>query len=231
MGLNHFKNAMYPMVPGHEMVGTVTEVGNKVTQVKVGQKVGVGCILDSCLNCPTCDAGDEQYCEGFSGKSMHSYNTMKKPMIGHVSGNPDVQNFGGYSGSNVVHEHFVIPIPKEIELHKAGPILCSGITVYDPLKYFGAVGGKPMTIGIVGIGGLGTMGIKIARALGDHHVVAISTNRDKEKIAEEKGADDFLLSTHELSMSKFRDEFDLILNTNSELNNMGHYLSLLKTNG
>ena len=173
IGNNDLDDSMYPMVPGHELIGTVVEVGSKVKKVKVGDNVGVGVIKDSCLKCGTCVSGDEQYCEsGF----VHTYNSMKKHP--HVGGNQDTQNFGGYSASEVVHEHFIVKIPDAIPLDKAGPILCAGITLYDPLRHWGATKGKQMSIGIVGIGGLGTMGIKLAKALG-HKVTAISTSAHK----------------------------------------------------
>jgi uncharacterized zinc-type alcohol dehydrogenase-like protein len=226
LGLNHLGGSMYPIVPGHELVGTVTEVGSKVTKVKVGDNVGVGCIKDSCLKCDTCKTGDEQYCEG--GGNTHTYNSMKT--YGHIGGNPDTQNFGGYTGSEVVHEHFIIKIPDAIPLEKAGPILCAGITLYDPLKHWGACEGKPMTIGIVGIGGLGTMGIKLAKALG-HTVGAISTSKGKEALAKEKGASIFVVSTDADSIAANSNKFDLILNTVSAKHEVMTYIPLLKTNG
>mmetsp|Transcript_11207 Transcript_11207/g.18853 ORF Transcript_11207/g.18853 Transcript_11207/m.18853 type:complete len:204 (+) Transcript_11207:1059-1670(+) len=172
---NHFGTAKYPIVPGHEMVGRVVEVGSKVSKVKVGDHVGVGVISDSCLNCHSCDIGDEQYCEG--GKHVATYNDMKR--YSHIGGNPDSQTFGGYSASNVLNEHFTIKIPKGIPLERASPLLCAGITMYDPLKHWGATEGKKMRIGVAGIGGLGTMGIKLAKALG-HEVFAISNEASQE---------------------------------------------------
>ena len=130
----------------------------------------------------------------------------------HVGGNPDSQTFGGYSGSEVVHEHFILKIPDGIPLEKAGPILCAGITLYDPLRHWGATSGKKMNIGIVGIGGLGTMGIKIAAALG-HNVTAISTSDKKEAMAKEKGATSFVVSTNDDSINSAKSSLDLILNT------------------
>ena len=226
LGLNHLGGSMYPMVPGHELCGTVTEVGAKVTKVKVGDNVGVGCIIDSCLECNTCKGGDEQYCEG--GGSTHTYNSEKK--YGHIGGNPDTQNFGGYSASNVVHEHFICKIPDSIPLEKAGPIMCAGITLYDPLVHWGALNGKKMNIGIIGIGGLGTMGIKMAKAMG-HRVVAISTSANKAEIAKEKGAEGFVVSTDNASMAAEAGKLDLILNTISASHQVAHYLSLLNVNG
>jgi len=208
LGHNDLGGSIYPMVPGHELIGTVTEVGSKVTKVVVGDNVGVGVIKDSCLDCDTCARGDEQYCE--KGNSVHTYNSMKK--YTHIGGNQDTQNFGGYSASECVHEHFILKIPDGIPLDKAGPILCAGITLYDPLVHWGATKGKKMTIGIVGIGGLGTMGIKISKALG-HRVVAISTSAKKEEMAKSKGADAFVVSTDPESIKAEESKVDLILNT------------------
>ena len=193
IGLNHLGGCPYPVVPGHELAGKVVEVGSKVTKVKVGDNVGVGVISDSCLleTCRNCRIGDEQYCCG--GKSVSTYADTKR--YTHIGGNPDAMTYGGYSGSQCLHEHFIIKIPDEIPLEKAGPILCAGITMYDPLRHWGAT--KPdnkMTIGIVGIGGLGTMGIKLSKALG-HTVVAISTSASKKQMALDKGADVFIVST------------------------------------
>lgn len=175
------------MVPGHELLGKVVEVGDKVTKFQVGDQVGVGCFVDACLDCEQCAAGHEQYCmKGMTG----TYNAKKQH--GRIGGNQDTMTFGGYSGSNVVHEDFVIKIPDGMDITKAAPILCAGITMYSPLKYWNCTeGGK--TVGIVGIGGLGTMGIKLAKALGNE-VVAISTSSKKEALAKEKGASAFVVS-------------------------------------
>jgi uncharacterized zinc-type alcohol dehydrogenase-like protein len=148
----------------------------------------------------------------------------------HIGGNQDTQNFGGYSASECVHEHFILKIPDGIPLDKAGPILCAGITLYDPLVHWGATTGKKMTIGIVGIGGLGTMGIKLAKALG-HKVYAISTSASKAAMAKEKGADEFVVSTDPESMKQHANTCDLILNTVSANHQMAHYLGLLRTDG
>jgi len=173
LGSNDLGNAMYPLVPGHELCGIVSDVGDKVTKVKVGDKVGVGCMIDACLDCQTCNDGDEMLCE--NGGSTHTYNTMKGKYealgkTSHFLGNPETQTFGGYSGSQVVHEHFIIKIPEAVPLEKAGPIMCAGITMYTPLKHWGmkAAGeaGKVKTVGVVGLGGLGTMGVKLAKAMG-----------------------------------------------------------------
>ena len=175
---------MYPIVPGHELAGVVVEVGPDVKGFKKGDHVGIGPICDSCMDCPTCLSGEQQYCE--NGGSTPTYNSLKHGKYekngkkSHYLGNPDVQNFGGYAGSRTVHEDFLLKIPDSIPLEKAGPIMCAGITLFDPMVYWGfADGGPKKTIGICGLGGLGTMGVKLAHALG-HRVVAISRTAAKE---------------------------------------------------
>lgn len=205
----------------------MVEVGSKVTKVKVGDKVGVGVISDSCLNCRNCSLGDEQYCLG--GKNVSTYNDKKR--YTHIGGNPDTMTMGGYSGSHCLHEHFILKIPDEIPLQAAGPILCAGITMYDPLRYWGATKkDRVMKIGIVGIGGLGTMGIKLAKALG-HEVYAISTSAHKETMAKEKGADGFIISKDENSMAAHKMTLDLILNTVSANHQVSSYMNLLNYSG
>ncbi|XP_063693990.1 NADP-dependent alcohol dehydrogenase C-like [Bolinopsis microptera] len=218
----------YPIVPGHELVGTVVEVGEKVSRVKVGDNVGVGCIRDSCLICEVCHRGEECYCvNGFT----HTYNTPKKKENCHIGGNPEVQNWGGYSEFDVVHEHFIIKIPEGMPLEKAGPILCAGITMWSPLNHWGATNTeKKLNIGIVGIGGLGTMGIKLAAALG-HRVVAISSSDKKIDVAKSKGAEDYVVSKDADSVRKERGKLDLIINTVSAPHDIAPYISMLKTDG
>lgn len=213
------------MVPGHELAGTVTEVGAKVTKVKVGDNVGLGVVKDACLDCPMCKKGDEQYCQK---GAVHTYNSMKTKG-GHIGGNPDTQNFGGYAGSEVCHEHFIVKIPDGYPLKMAGPILCAGITVYDPLVYFGS-STKKLTVGIIGIGGLGTMGIKIAHIMG-HRVVAISRGTDKEAMAKEKGADAYVDSKNPESSKAEEGKIDLILNTIPVAHQLADYLPLLANDG
>ena len=162
------------------------------------------------------------------GKSVHTYNDKKR--YTHIGGNPEEKTYGGYSGSNVLHEHFIVKIPNEIPLDKAGPILCAGITMYDPLRTYGATSGKKMTIGVIGIGGLGTMGIKLAKALG-HKVIAVSTSENKRQMALDRGADDFVVSTDPKSMESQQGQIDLLLNTVSADHEVSHYLSLLHYNG
>ena len=226
-GLNELGGGLYPIVPGHEMVGRVVEVGSKVTKVKVGDSAGIGCLADACLDCGACKHGDEQYCEAWG--YQHTYGTKKYPG-GHQGGNPAVQTFGGYSGSHVLHEHFIIAIPDNIPLERAAPLLCAGITMYEPLRHWGATSGKPMSIGVIGIGGLGTMGLKLAKAMG-HRVVAISTSPAKEAIAMEKGADAFVVSKDPESMKSETGNLDLILNTVAAPHQCSMYLPLLAQGG
>lgn len=222
---NHIGGTMYPIVAGHELIGKVTEVGAKVTKFVVGDNVGVGCMVDSCRNCKYCEEGEEIYC---ATGSVYTYNGKK--MYKGVGGNPDTQTFGGYSGSNVVDEHFVFKIPDGIPLEKAAPILCAGITLYDPMRHWNFTNGNSRSVGIVGVGGLGTMGIKIAKALG-HTVYAISTSVNKKDLAIKKGADHFVVSKDEESMKAATGKMDLILNTVSADHDLNVYLPLLATNG
>lgn len=220
---NDWKGANYPMVPGHELLGRVVEVGASVTKFKVGDAVGVGCFIGSCRDCESCKAGDEQYC--YKGM-VSTYNGAKQHAM--VGGNQETKTFGGYSGSNVVHEDYVIKVPEGADLAKTGPILCAGITMYSPLVHWGCKeGGK--TVGVVGIGGLGTMGVKLAKALGNK-VVAISTSGKKEAMAREKGADEFVVSTDPESVKKHAMTCDVILNTVSAPHDVNTYLPLLKKN-
>jgi uncharacterized zinc-type alcohol dehydrogenase-like protein len=225
IGENIFGGCSYPCVTGHELFGRVTEVGSKVTKVQVGDYVGVGCMVDSCLSCSQCENGDEQYC--LKGNT-NTYQSTRKH--GRVPGNQSLTTYGGYSASNTVHEHFIIKVPEGIPHEKVGPILCAGITLYDPLKYWGAAGEKKLNIGVIGIGGLGTMGIKFAAAMGNN-VVAISTSASKEALAREKGATGFICSTDPESMAAHARSLDLILNTVSFHHDLNPYMGLLAKNG
>ena len=224
IGGGAFGPPMFPFVPGHELLGKVTEIGDGVTKCKVGDIVGVGCMVDSCLNCDWCNDGEENYCDN---GMIQTYNGEKK--YGRVLGNKHVKTWGGYSASNVVHEHFVLNIPAGLPLDKAAPILCAGVTMYDPLRHWGFVDSKPRIVGIVGVGGLGTMGIKIAKALG-HTVVAISTSPNKAAIAKERGAHHFVVSTDEKTFEGVP-KCDIILNTVSADHDLNVYLKLLAKSG
>ena len=209
----------FPSVPGHEIVGRVSAVGDKVTKHKVGDLVGVGCMVDSCRTCSSCQEGEEQYCEGPNGFT----NTYNGPAMGEGP-----NTYGGYSAAVVVDEDFVLKITHdEKDLAAVAPLLCAGITTYSPLKHWGAGPGKK--IGVVGIGGLGHMGIKIANALGAH-VVAFTTSASKINDALALGAHEVVVSTDEAQMAKHFRSFDFILNTVAASHNLDAYLVLLKKN-
>jgi len=224
-GQNDWGPCNFPFVAGHELLGRVTEVGSKVTKFKVGDTVGVGCFIDACLDCVNCKAGDEQYClKGMTG----TYNGKK--MHGRVGGNQETTTAGGYSVGHTVHEDFVMRIPEGMDLAKTAPILCAGITMFSPLQHWGANTEQKKTVGIVGIGGLGTMGIKLAKAMGNE-VMAISTSAHKEGMAREKGATLFACSKDADSMKAQAGKCDLILNTVSANHDINTYLPLLSKGG
>ena len=225
VGENDFGSTKYPFVPGHEVLGKVLSVGDDVTKFKVGDHVGVGCLVDSCLDCEMCKDGDEQYCmKGATG----TYNGDKKH--GRVGGNQTTKTQGGYAETFTIHESFCLKIPDNLPLDKASPIMCAGITMYSPINHWGGCKGNKMTIGVVGVGGLGTMGIKIANALG-HEVVAISTSKNKEELAKQKGAAHFVVSTDPESMKSMRGKCNLILATISADHDVNHYMTLLAKKG
>lgn len=214
---NEWKNTLYPSVPGHEIVGRVVAVGNKVQSFKAGDLVGVGCMVDSCGRCPSCHEGEEQYCEnGFTG-------TYNGPVFGGEN------TFGGYSQSIVVKESFVLRIQHdEKDLASVAPLLCAGITTYSPLHHWGAGPGKK--VGIVGLGGLGHMGVKIAHAMGAH-VVLFTTSPGKVADGKRLGADEVCISRDPEQMAAHANTFDFILNTVAAPHNLDDYLQLLKRDG
>ena len=229
-GENDFGSSVYPFVAGHELLGKVTAVGPDVTRVAIGDVIGVGCFVDSCLNCNSCKADAEQYCE----KGMVGTYNGDKSKHGRVPGQ-DGKTMGGYSGSHTVHEHFIIKIPPNCPLEKTAPLMCAAITMYSPLNHWGCINSPTKkTIGIIGVGGLGTMGIRIANALG-HTIVAVSRRSDKAALAKQKGA-----HYHVASLTMTDDDSaalmdvpkcDLILNTVSANHDLNVYLPLLASNG
>jgi len=220
---NDMGSTKYPCVPGHELAGVVTAVGKNVTKYKVGDNVGVGCVVDSCFECSGCDEGEEHMCQ--KGMTMTYDENIKHGHIKTGSG----WTFGGYSCSQTVHQRFIVKIPEGFPLEAAGPVFCAGITMYSPLINWGAgKGGK--RVGIVGIGGLGQMGVRIAKAMGNT-VTAISTSPNKEAAAKEIGADNFVVSTDPESMKAAGDSLDLILNTVSADHDLNTYLPLLAAKG
>jgi uncharacterized zinc-type alcohol dehydrogenase-like protein len=208
----------YPCVPGHEIVGEVKAVGEAVTRFREGDLVGVGCMVDSCLSCPPCQEGLEQYCDRFF---TATYN-------GPTQDSRD-NTYGGYSDAIVVREEFVLHIRHSAEdLAAVAPLLCAGITTWSPLRHWNAGPGKK--VGVVGIGGLGHMGIKLAHALGAH-VVAFTTSPNKIEDAKALGADEVVVSRHPDEMSAHKGSFDFILNTVAASHNLDAFISLLKLNG
>ncbi len=208
----------FPCVPGHEIVGHVTAVGSGVTGFVVGDTVGVGCLVDSCQHCNACDDGLEQYCEnGFVG----TYNGPTADAPGHT--------LGGYSQRIVVDDKFVLKIRHpEAQLAAVAPLLCAGITTYSPLRHWNAGPGKK--VGIVGIGGLGHMGVKLAHAMGAH-TVAFTTSEGKRQDAMDLGADEVVISRNPEEMQKHAGSFDFILNTVAASHDLDAFTKLLKRDG
>ena len=208
----------FPIVPGHEIVGTVTAVGSAVKRWSVGQTVGVGCMVNSCKTCDACQEHEEQFCE--TGMTA-TYNSVDKHGDGTVTK-------GGYSTNIVVNEDFVLRIPEGMPLDRTAPLLCAGITTYSPLHRYGVKAGTK--VGIVGLGGLGHMGVKIAKAMGAH-VTMISHSASKKADAERLGADDFLLTKEEGAFKKNAKRFDFILDTVSAAHDYNAYLGMLNRGG
>jgi uncharacterized zinc-type alcohol dehydrogenase-like protein len=215
---SEWQGTLHPCVPGHEIVGHVTAVGSEVTGFKVGDTVGVGCLVDSCQHCASCAEGLEQFCEkGWTG----TYNSPTRDRPGHT--------LGGYSQGIVVSDRFVLAIrhPEE-QLAAVAPLLCAGITTYSPLHHWKAGPGKK--VGIVGIGGLGHMGIKIAHAMGAH-TVAFTTSESKREDALKLGADEVIISRTPEAMTQHAGSFDFILDTVGASHNLDAYTRLLKRDG
>ncbi len=209
--------SIFPMVPGHEIVGRVTAVGGAVTKFKVGELAGVGCIVDSCRVCANCRDGEEQYCNN-PGATL-TYNGRDK--------NGEVMQ-GGYSTSIVVDENYVLHISDKLDLAATAPLLCAGITTYSPLRHWNV--GKGSKVGVMGLGGLGHMGLKFAHAFGAH-VVQFTTSQNKVADAKKLGADDVVISTDPAQMQAHAGTFDFILDTISAPHDIASYLHLLKRDG
>jgi len=211
---NDWGGAMYPVVPGHEIIGRVTEVGENVKNFKAGDLVGVGCMVDSCQTCNSCKENLEQYCEN---GATFTYNGEDKHLGGHT--------FGGYSEKIVVDKKFVLNVPENIDVKAAAPLLCAGITTWSPLRHWNVKKGDK--VGVIGLGGLGHMGIKFAHALGAH-VVMITTSPSKSEDAKKLGADEVLISKDEKEMEKHKNSFDFLLNTIPVGHDTNPYIALLK---
>lgn len=214
---NEWGQSKFPMVPGHEIAGIVAKIGDKVTRFKPGDRVGVGCMVDSCKQCDSCKNGLEQYCEI---RNVQTYNDIE------LDGK--TPTLGGYSEHITVHERFVVQIPDDLPLDKAAPLLCAGITTYSPLRHWHAGPGK--SVAVVGLGGLGHMAVKIANAMGAN-VTAISRSLNKKGDAERMGAKEYLATSDPSAIEKAQGRFDLIINTVSSAADMNTYLGLLKRDG
>ncbi len=216
---NEWSGAMptvYPCTPGHEIVGRVTNVGSAVTKFKRGDLAAVGCMVDSDGTCPECREGLEQYCPNV----ILTYNFPDK----HLGG----VTYGGYSESIVVDERFVLRVPKNADLAGTAPLLCAGITTYSPLRHWGVTKGQK--VGVVGLGGLGHMGVKLAHAFGAH-VVVFTTSPSKKEDALRLGADEIVISRNADDMAKHAESFDFILDTVSADHDINAYLNLLRRDG
>ena len=213
---NEWKNANYPMVPGHEIVGTVIATGKGVKKFKEGDPAAVGVIVDSCRECDACEDDDEQYCEK---GAVQTYNAFEK------NGEP---TYGGYSNIIVTNKHFVHTISPKLDPAGVAPLLCAGITTYSPLKHWKV--GKGQKVGIVGLGGLGHMGLKFAHSFGAHTVL-FTTSAGKAEDAKRLGADEVVISKDADQMKAQLNSFDFILDTVSAKHDMNQYLTLLGRNG
>jgi alcohol dehydrogenase (NADP+) len=214
---SEWQGTVYPCLPGHEIVGRVAEVGAEVKRFAAGGLAAVGCIVDSCRRCPSCREGQEQFCDaGFTG----TYNSPD-PHLGAVT-------YGGYSKRIVVDEHFVLRVPEGVDLASVAPLLCAGITTYSPLRHWKA--GKGKKVGIVGLGGLGHMGVKIAHAFGAE-VVLFTTSPGKREDALRLGASEVVVSRRTDEMARHAGSFDFILDTVSARHDLDSLLVLLKRDG
>jgi uncharacterized zinc-type alcohol dehydrogenase-like protein len=211
---NEWGNSIFPMVPGHEIVGKVVKVGSKVKGFKTGDLAGVGCFVDSCRVCPSCQAGLEQYCEqGMSG----TYNGYER--------DGKTPTYGGYSNQIVVDEKYTLHISSKLPLEGVAPLLCAGITTYSPLREWKV--GKGHRLGVLGLGGLGHMAVKLGAALGAE-VTMLSSSKSKEADAKKLGAHQFALTSDEKGMAKYANYFDFIIDTVSAPHPLPFYLQLLK---
>jgi uncharacterized zinc-type alcohol dehydrogenase-like protein len=214
---NEWGGTVYPAVPGHEIVGTVTRVGSGVSKFKVGDTVGVGCFVDSCRHCANCEADLEQYCENGHTQTYNSLSQDKSYVT-----------LGGYSSHIVVAEHFVLSVSDKLPLEKVAPLLCAGITTYSPLRHWGVKAGHK--VGVVGLGGLGHMAVKLAASMGAE-VTVLSRSQSKAKDAADLGAAHFKLTSDKDTMASLANSFDFILDTVSAQHDYNEYLALLKTDG
>jgi uncharacterized zinc-type alcohol dehydrogenase-like protein len=212
---NEWHNTLYPCLPGHEIVGRVVKVGDRVSKFKAGDLAGVGCLIDSCQHCESCKAGEEQYCEGEKGWTP-TYNGLK----------PDgTHTYGGYSNTIVVQENFVLKMPENLDIKAIAPLLCAGVTTYSPMRHWGVKPGDK--VGVVGFGGLGDMAVKLAKAMGAS-VVGFTTSPEKADDIRKSGASEVVISTDKEAIAKYVSSFDFILSTIPTKHDVNPYIQLLK---
>lgn len=214
---NDWGGTIYPVVPGHEIIGKVTAVGDKVKGFKVGDSVGVGCMVDSCRECSSCEQGLEQYCLNgmvptYNGEDLHDKSVT----------------YGGYSEKIVVSDRFVVRVPEKLDPAKAAPLLCAGITTYSPLRHFGVKEGHK--VGVIGMGGLGHMGVKFAKAMGAE-VTLFTRSESKVAEAKQQGADNVIISTDDEQMGAAAETFDFLLDTVPVQHDLNPYINCLKVDG
>ncbi|NBX68269.1 MAG: NAD(P)-dependent alcohol dehydrogenase [Proteobacteria bacterium] len=214
---NEWGGSIFPMVPGHEIVGRVSQIGSQVSQFKMGDAAGVGCLVDSCRTCPSCKDDEEQYCEG---GMVGTYNSFEKDR--------KTPTFGGYSNKIVVDEDYALKISSKLGLEKIAPLLCAGITTYSPLRTWKA--GKGDRVGVVGLGGLGHMAVKLAAAMGAE-VTVLSHSPKKEQDAKRLGASHFICTENKDISTLFSNHFDLIVDTVSAPHDLNMYLKTVKKDG
>jgi uncharacterized zinc-type alcohol dehydrogenase-like protein len=214
---NDWGGSIYPLVPGHEIIGRVAAVGPQVTKLKPGDIAGVGCMVDSCRQCDSCKADLEQYCQQ---GAVWTYNSKDRET--------GTMTYGGYSNQIVVEERFVVKVPATLDIKAAAPLLCAGITTYSPLRHWKV--GPGQKVGVIGLGGLGHMGIKFAKAMGAQ-VVMVTTSPEKAKDAMRLGADDVLLSRDAAAMARHARSFHFLLNTIPNGHDLNPYAGLLKLDG
>ena len=209
--------SIYPMVPGHEIVGKISKIGDQVKNFKVGDLAGIGCFVDSCRTCPSCKAGNEQYCDVGMAGTYNGYEMDKK-----------TPTYGGYSNFIVVDERYTLHVSDKLPLNSVAPLLCAGITTYSPLRHWKV--GKGQKVAIVGLGGLGHMGVKFAVSFGAE-VTVLSHSASKEADAKKLGAHHFVNTNDEEAVAKVRNHFDFILDTVSAQHDVNMYLGMVKTDG
>jgi alcohol dehydrogenase (NADP+) len=219
--MNDWKNTIYPCVPGHEVVGRIKAIGSDVSGFQIGDLVGIGCMIDSCGQCSSCEGGEQQYCTGPVGPTM-TYNGYMKP------DGSGFNTYGGYSTHILADKEFILKIPESLDIKAAAPILCAGITTYAPLKNFGVKEGHH--VAVVGIGGLGHMGVKIAKAMGAE-VTAITSLEEKRPDARELGADHVIVSENKSEMEAAELKFDFILITIPYPFDLTPYIPMLNVHG